>query len=154
MSERYKFADLETAWNTIASIIDVMEEYYKANDRSGLKGTVAYLADATAAFVRFLRMRNPHCISLGATTDREYWKDMGPQDILGIVSYESKIAHTIINAKQVLLKDVRSASQKRLSAEINKMIHEAKRRVKEAKEYIEKYWPGHWQPDEFISRWL
>ena len=154
MREQFKFLDLETAWHTIASIIDVIREYYAANDRSGLKATVAYLADATAAFVRFLKTRRPHRISLGAISDRELWKDMGPGEILATISYEAKIAGIIIDAKQTLLKDVRSASQKRLSVEINKMIRETKRRIAEAKEYIDRYWPGHWQADEHISRWL
>jgi hypothetical protein len=154
MREHFKFLDLEAAWHIIASIIDIMEEFHEARDRSGLKASVAYFADATAAFVRFLKMRSPHRVSLGATSDREFWKDMGPQEILAVISYEARIAGAIVDAKQRLLKDVRSASQRRLAAEIKKMIREAKRRIKEAKEYIDKHWPGHWQADEHISRWL
>ena len=154
MRARFEFLDLESAWHTVASIVDVMAEYHSARDRAGLEAATEYLADATAAFVRFLRMRRPHRISLGVTSDREFWKDLGPQEILAIISYEARIAGTIVDAKEELLKDVRTALKKRLSAEVNKVIREARRRVKEAKEYFEKHWPGHWEPDQYISRWL
>jgi hypothetical protein len=154
MRARFEFLDLESAWHTVASIVDIMAEFHAARDRSGLEASTAYLADATAAFVRFLRMRRPHRISLGVTSDREFWKDLGPREILAIVSYEARIAGTIVDAKEELLKGVRTASQKRLSAEINKLIRESKRRVKEAKEYLNKHWPDHWEADEHISRWL
>lgn len=154
MRARFEFLDLESAWHTVASIVDVMTEYRAARDRSGLEAATEYLADATAAFVRFLKMRRPHRISLGVTSDREFWKDLGPDEILAIISYEARITGKIVDAKRDLLKGARTASQKRLSAEVNKLIREAKRRVKEAKEYLDRHWPGHWLADEHISRWL
>ena len=154
MRKKLKFSDLDEAWNTIASIIEVAEELSKDHDRAGLKVIAGHLADATAAFVRLLKAERPFRVSLGVTGDRESWKDMSAGQILARISYEAKITGVVVEAKQTLLKNVRGATQKRLSSEVNKAIRVARLRVKEAKEYIDKQWPGQWQPDKYIERWL
>lgn len=97
MRARFEFLDLEGADHVISSIIDILREYRSSRDKSGLDAATDYLADATAAFVRFLKMRRPHRISLGVTSDREYWKNLGPKEILAIISYEARTAANIIS---------------------------------------------------------
>lgn len=148
--KRVDFADASTANATILAMIDVLHDRARAGDEDGVGGMLRMLAQAFAGVSRLLgrRVSGISSARLGASPPPERWKDMGPEDILSEMEMYKNVEEAAIELKRRRIAGARSADQRRLDAEVERMRRKFKAAVRSAKAWISKHWPGHWTEKE------
>ena len=157
-AQQMDFRDSETAATTVFSIFDVLKETVQARDKESLHCVLVLLTQAAAGVVRLLCRRRSGIrtarvrVGLGAALPPDRWRDMGPEEILKELYEFKEIEQAFLASKQERIKEARTADQKRLSAQIQRILREMKASVRAARTWIVRHWPDYWtqkEEDEF-----